>query len=237
MRFVSVKTVEQQDLQAMHRIREELISQRTSKANQIRGLTAEYGIFAPVGIHHLKKYIPVWLEDAENSLTPLFRELLQMMYDDLTLLDESIDSITNKIRISLNNNPAAQRLMEITGVGPLVCSALLIDLGDGLAFKKGRDFAASLGLVPRQHSTGGRDRLLGISKRGNGYLRKLLVHGARAAFRHVNDKADPLSLWIKKLSLTKHANVAIIALANKIARISWALVARNAKYDVSLAAA
>ncbi|MFV8387543.1 IS110 family transposase [Vibrio parahaemolyticus] len=160
-----------------------------------------------------------------------------MMYDDLTLLDESIDSITNKIRISLNNNPAAQRLMEITGVGPLVCSALLIDLGDGLAFKKGRDFAASLGLVPRQHSTGGRDRLLGISKRGNGYLRKLLVHGARAAFRHVNDKADPLSLWIKKLSLTKHANVAIIALANKIARISWALVARNAKYDVSLAAA
>lgn len=236
MRFVSVKAVEQQDLQAMHRIREELISQRTSKANQIRGLTAEYGIFAPAGIHHLKKHIPVWLEDAENSLTPLFRELLQMMYDDLTLLGESIDSITNKIRSSLNSNPAAQRLMEITGVGPLVCSALLIDLGDGSAFKKGRDFAASLGLVPRQHSTGGRDRLLGISKRGNGYLRKLLAHGARAAFRHVKDKTDPLSLWIKKLSLTKHANVAIIALANKIARISWALVVKNEKYNDSLAA-
>lgn len=127
--------------------------------------------------------------------------------------------------------------MKITGVGPLVCSALLIDLGDGLTFKKGRDFAASLGLVPRQHSTGGRDRLLGISKRGNGYLRKLLVHGARAAFRHVKDKTDPLSLWIKKLSLTKHANVAIIALANKIARISWALVAKSEEYDASLAAA
>ena len=237
MRFVSIKTVEQQDIQSMHRIREELISQRTAKANQIRGLTAEYGVFAPVGINHLRKCIPMWLEDAENSLSFLFRELLQIMYDDLTVLDESINHITNKIKNNLNNNPAAQRLMKITGVGPLVCSALLIDLGDGLTFKKGRDFAASLGLVPRQHSTGGRDRLLGISKRGNGYLRKLLVHGARAAFRHVKDKTDPLSLWIKKLSLTKHANVAIIALANKIARISWALVAKSEEYDASLAAA
>ena len=237
MRFVSIKTIEQQDLQSMHRIREGLITQRTAKANQIRGLTAEYGIFAPVGINHLRKYIPLWLEDAENSLSYLFRELLQIMYDDLIMLDECIDNITNKIKNSLNSYPAAQRLMKITGIGPLVCSALLIDLGDGRHFKKGRDFAASLGLVPRQHSTGGRDRLLGISKRGNGYLRKLLVHGSRAAFRHVKDKTDPLSLWIKKLSLTKHANITIIALANKIARISWALVAKNEDYDASLAAA
>jgi transposase len=237
MRFVTVKTVEQQDLQSMHRIREELISQRTAKANQIRGLTAEYGIVAPVGICHLRKCVPLWLEDAENSLSYLFRELLQIMYDELLLLNERIDCITNKIKNSVNNSLAAQRLMKITGIGPLVCSALLIDLGDGRAFKKGRDFAASLGLVPRQHSTGGQNRLLGISKRGNGYLRKLLVHGARSAFRHVNDKADPLSLWIKKLSQTKHANVAIIALANKIARISWAIVAKNEDYNTSLAAA
>jgi len=237
MRFVSIKTIEQQDLQSMHRIREELISQRTAKANQIRGLTAEYGVFAPVGINHLRKCIPMWLENAENSLSFLFRELLQLMYHDLIALDESINNITDKIKNNLNSNPAALRLMKVTGIGPLVCSALLIDLGDGLAFNKGRDFAASLGLVPRQHSTGGRDRLLGISKRGNGYLRKLLVHGARSAFRHVKDKTDPLSLWIKKLSQTKHANIAIIALANKIARISWALVAKNEDYDASLAAA
>lgn len=237
MRFVSIKTIEQQDLQSMHRIREELVSQRTAKANQIRGLTAEYGGVAPVGINHLRKCIPIWLEDSESSLSFLFRELLQMMYDDLIALDESLSHITEKIKSSLNSNPSALRLMKVTGIGPLVCSALLIDLGDGLTFKKGRDFAASLGLVPRQHSTGGRDRLLGISKRGNGYLRKLLVHGARAAFRHVKDKTDPLSLWIKKLSLTKHANVAIIALANKIARISWALITKKEDYDASLAAA
>ncbi|WP_405053782.1 transposase [Vibrio natriegens] len=127
--------------------------------------------------------------------------------------------------------------MKIIGIGPLIYSALLIDLGDGMSFKRSRDFSASLGLVPRQHSTGGRERLLGISKRGNGYLRKLLVHGARAAFRYVKGKTDALSLWIKKLSITKHPNVAIIALANKLTRFSWAIVAKNVEYDASRAAA
>jgi len=237
MRFVSVKTSEQQDIQSMHRVREELIAQRTARVNQIRGLTAEYGIIAPVGISNLRKYIPCWLEDAENSLSFQFRELLQLLYEDLISLDERIDKVTDKIKLNLSGNPVAQRLMKVIGIGPLVCSALLIDLGDGMSFKRGRDFSASLGLVPRQHSTGGRERLLGISKRGNGYLRKLLVHGARAAFRYIKDKTDALSLWVKKLSITKHPNVAIIALANKLARISWAIVAKNVEYDASHAAA
>jgi transposase len=136
MRFVSIKTIEQQDLQSMHRIREELINQRTAKANQIRGLTAEYGIIAPVGISYLRKSIPLWLEDGENSLSYMFRELLQIMYDDLVTLYQSIVNITDKIKKSLNSYPAAQRLMKITGIGPLVCSALLIDLGDGRSFNK-----------------------------------------------------------------------------------------------------
>nr|WP_135381573.1 transposase [Vibrio tasmaniensis] len=175
-----------------------------------------------VAVQFVKPYVKTNKNDkvdAESSLSFLFRELLQMMYDDLIALDESLNHITEKIKSSLNSNPSALRLMKVTGIGPLVCSTLLIDLGDGLTFKKGRD------------------RLLGISKRGNGYLRKLLVHGARAAFRHVKDKTAPLSLWIKKLSLTKHANVAIIALANKIARISWALFTKKEDYDASLAAA
>ncbi|UJF17066.1 IS110 family transposase [Vibrio sp. SS-MA-C1-2] len=236
MRFVSTKTVEQQDIQAMHRLREDLVTQRTAKANQIRGLTAEYGIVAPTGIKKLRESISWWLEDAENNLTPLFREVLQMQYDELKGLDEHLELVSSMITASLKGNKNAERLMEITGIGPLICSALLIDLGNGSSFKKGRDFAASLGLVPKQHSTGGKERLLGISKRGNGYLRKLLVHGARSAFRHVKNKTDPLSLWIKKLSSRKHSNIAIVALANKIARISWALVSKEDKYNPSLAA-
>ncbi|HGF5258981.1 TPA: IS110 family transposase, partial [Vibrio parahaemolyticus] len=128
MRFVSVKTSEQQDIQSMHRVRKELIAQRTARVNQIRGLTAEYGIIAPVGISNLRKYIPCWLEDAENSLSFQFRELLQLLYEDLISLDERIDKVTDKIKLNLSGNPVAQRLMKVIGIGPLVCSALLIDL-------------------------------------------------------------------------------------------------------------
>lgn len=236
MRFVNIKTVEQQDSQSKHRIREALICHRTAKANQIRGLVSEYGIVAPVGIAYLRKAIPMWLEEDDNGLTIDFRALLRMLQEDLTLLDERVDMVTVQIKNDAAANPLGKKLMKVIGIGPLICSALLIALGDGKNFKKGRDFAASLGLVPRQYSTGGRANLLGISKRGDGYLRKLLVHGARSAFRHVKDKSDPLSLWIKKLSEKKHPNVAIVALANKLARISWALVANDVEYKEILAA-
>lgn len=236
MRFVRVKTIQQQDTQAAHRIREELVDQRTAKANQIRGLTGEYGIIAPVGIQKLRVALPQWLEDAENGLTEAFRALLAGLAEDLRYLDDRIDALDQRITASVKQDPIAQRLLELRGVGPLTASALAGALGDGEAFSKGRDFAASLGLTPRQNSTGGKNRLLGISKRGDSYLRKLLVHGARAVLRHAKDRDDGLSQWLNDLSSRKHANVVTVALANKTARIAWAIVHNEMAYDPRLAA-
>lgn len=224
MRFVSIKSVEQQDIQASHRIREDLIGQRTAKANQIRGLVGEYGLITPVGIGQLRRALPCWLEDAENGLTEYFRQLLSGLQDDLVRLDERISQLDEVIKEQVTSSVQGQRLLSLRGVGPLVASALLSALGDGKAFRKGRDFAASIGLTPRQHSTGGKDRLLGISKRGDSYLRKLLVHGARAVIHHAKQRDDSLSQWVNSLCQRKHANVVSVALANKTARVAWALV-------------
>jgi transposase len=236
MRFVAVKSVEQQDTQAAHRIREELVDQRTAKANQIRGLVGEYGIVAPKGIQQLRRALPDWLEDAENALTADFRSLLADLADDLRYLDERITRLDERITQSVKADPVARRLLALRGVGPLTASALAGTLGDAKAFNKGRDFAVSLGLTPRQHSTGGKERLLGISKRGDSYLRKLLVHGARAVLRHAKDRDDGLSQWLKMLTARKHPNVVIVALANKTARVAWALVHNGTDYDPRLVA-
>lgn len=234
MRFVAVKSVEQQDIQAAHRIREELVRQRTAKSNQIRGLVGEYGIVAPIGIHQLRRALPQWLEDGENGLTDDFRALLAGLADDLRYLDNRITDLDERIAACVKRDPVARRLLELRGVGPLTASALAGALGDGRAFSKGRDFAASIGLTPRQHSTGGKDRLLGITKRGNSYLRKLLVHGARAVIRHAKGRDDRLSEWLQALSARKHANVVAVALANKTARVAWSVVRNDAAYDPSL---
>jgi len=234
MRFVAVKSVAQQDMQAAHRIREELVGQRTAKANQIRGLVGEYGIVAPTGIQQLRCALAQWLEDAENELTEGFRVLLADLSEDLRYLDERIAKLDESIACDVRNDPVACRLLELRGVGPLTASALAGALGDGKSFTKGRDFAASLGLTPRQHSTGGKDRLLGISKRGDAYLRKLLVHGARAVLRHAKDRDDGLSQWLKALTARKHVNVATVALANKTARVAWAIVRNDMAYDPRL---
>ena len=236
MRFVAVKSVAQQDTQAAHRIREELVGQRTAKANQIRGLVGEYGMVAPVGIQQLRRALPDWLEDAANGLTMEFRALLADLAADLRQLDDRIGDLDERIMQCVKNDPVARRLLALRGVGPLTASALAGALGDGRAFSKGRDFAASLGLTPRQHSTGGKDRLLGISKRGDGYLRKLLVHGARAVLRHAKHRDDGLSQWLNDLTTRKHANVVTVALANKTARIAWAVVHNETAYDPMRAA-
>ena len=236
MRFVAVKSVAQQDGQAAHRIREELVGQRTAKANQIRGLAGEYGLIAPIGIQHLRRALPWWLEDAENELTNAFRVLLADLAEDLRQLDDRVAGLDAWIAQSVKNDPVARRLLKLRGIGPLTASALSSAIGDGRAFSKGRDFAASIGLTPRQHSTGGKDRLLGISKRGDAYLRKLLVHGARAVIRHAKNRDDGLSQWLNELTARKHVNVATVALANKTARIAWAIVCNETDYDPSLAA-
>ncbi|HCR98450.1 IS110 family transposase [Halomonas sp.] len=237
MRFVAIKSVEQQDAQATHRIREELISQRTAKANQIRGLVGEYGLIAPTGIQQLRRALPLWLEDASNGLSDHFRRLLAELANDLRYLDDRVEQLTTAIEKHANTDPVARRLMTLRGIGPITASALAGVLGDGTIYQRGRDFAASLGLTPRQHSTGGRERLLGISKRGNGYLRKLLVHGARSVLRYAVTQEDGLSQWIKRLAMRKHRNVAIVALANKTARMAWAITRHQVPYDPELAAA
>ena len=235
MRFVAVKTQHQHDLQALHRVREDLIQQRTAKANQIRGLSAEYGIVAPVGLNQLRKAIPEWLENADNGLSDLFRQILGGLQHDLIALDQRVEALTRSIQQIAAQDPIARRLLDLRGVGPLCATAMAIELGDGRQFRRGRDFAASLGLVPKQHTTGGKTRLLGISKRGDAYTRKLLVHGARAVIRHHKADDDPLNHWISHQMARKHPNVVSVALANKTARIAWAMT-QCADYQPELAA-
>lgn len=237
MRFVPVKSVEQQDIQAVHRIRSELVSQRTAKANQIRGLVGEYGLVAPLRIGHLRRAVPAWLEDAENGLSDRFRRLLAGLWEDLCGLDERITTLDEELGAIARSHPAAQRLQQLNGVGPITATALVVALGDGKAFRRGRDFAVSLGLTPKQHSSGGKARMLGISKRGDAYLRQLLVHGARAAVRTAGKREDPLSEWIQALLRRKPANVATVALANKTARMAWAMIRKDCDYQPDLAAA
>lgn len=237
MRFVSVKSVVQQDLQAMHRVRASLVEQRTAKGNQIRGLAAEYGLVAPREIASLRQAIPYWLEDAENGLSALFRLVLEGLWRDLRVTDDRISELDGQINEAAKADPAARRLQQLRGVGPVVATALIACVGDATQFANGRQMAASLGLTPRQHSSGGKERLLGISKRGDAYVRSLLVHGARAMLRTAPRHDDPLSRWVVRLSSRSHPNVACVAMANKTARMAWAMLRHGTNYQPALAAA
>lgn len=230
MRFVAVKTVEQQDIQAVHRVRASLIEQRTAKANQIRGLTSEYGLTAPKELSQLRMAIPCWLEDHDNGLTDRFRKLLYGLWNDLRTLDERVADLDREIAHIAASDPVARRLQQLRGVGPMIATALVATVGDATQFRCGRQMAASIGLTPRQNSSGGKERLLGISKRGDAYLRSLLVHGARSMIRTAKAKDDPLSQWVMKLATTRHPNVAAVALANKTARIAWAMMTKETDY-------
>jgi transposase len=235
MHFVKAKTVEQQDIQATHRIRRELMCHRTAKANQIRGLVTEYGLVAPLQMASLRVAIPRWLEDAENGLTERFRALLHGLWDDLLTLDQRIEILNKEIDCIAKNDPVAQRLQQLRGVGPLVATALIATVGNGDQFSKGRQMAASVGLTPRQHSSGGKDRLLGISKRGDAYLRSILIHGARSVVAQAKHKEDRLSRWVTGLAERRHPNVAAVALANKTVRMAWAMMNHDADYDPEFA--
>ncbi len=230
MRFVAIKTIEQQDIQAVHRIRSELVQQRTAKVNQIRGLLGEYGLVVGQRIDVLRKALPLILEDAENGLTVDFRTLLEGLQQDLITLDQRVDEMDKKIKLLASSNEDAKRLQQIPGIGPITATVLISAIGDGKQFKRGRDLAAWLGLTPRQHSSGGKDRLLGISKRGDAYLRTLLIHGARAVLKVVGNKEDPRSRWIQNLCGRRNKNIAAVALANKNARIVWALLTKKTDF-------
>jgi transposase len=231
MRFVSVKTVEQQDIQAVHRVRFELSNQRKAKANQIRGLVSEYGLVAPKELWHLRAAIPCWLEDAENGLTDRFRRLLHGLWQDIQALDQRMKELDREIAQIAATDPVAKRLQELRGVGPLIATALVATVGDVKHFANGRQMAASLGLTPKQNSSGGKERLLGISKRGDTYLRTLMIHGARSALQTAKGKDDRLSRWAVRLAETRHPNIVAVAIANKTARMAWAMMKNGTEYQ------
>lgn len=231
MRRVAIKTTEQQDIQALHRLRERCIKDRTALCNQIRVLVAEYGLVFPQGVATIRRAIPRLLEDSDNGLSDFFRRVLACSYQQLTALNQHIDTYMQELQRQSRDSEACQRLQTAPGFGPIVASVFHSSIGDGSAYRRGRDVSASLGLVPRQHSTGGKEVLLGISKRGDRYLRSLLIHGARAVVRQAHRKDDRLSRWVMKLNAERGYNKAVVALANKMARIGWVILARQTVYQ------
>lgn len=229
MRFVPIKTAEQQSVLSLHRARQGFVKARTAQANQIRGLLSEYGLVIPQGIGHIAKRLPEILEDGENGLPGQFRGLLERLGENLKEMDRQVGELEREIKVWHRENEASRKLEKIPGVGPITASALAASVGDAKCFENGRQMAAWLGLVPKQRSTGGKRTLLGISKRGDTYLRTLLIHGARAVVRVCERKLETDS-WLKRLMGRRNKNVAAVALANKNARIAWALLRHDREY-------
>ena len=230
MRFVPIKHGEQQAVLALHRARQGFVKARTAQANQIRGLLAEYGIIIPQGIAHISKRLPEILEDGENGLPGIFRHLIARLGDHLKELDRQAQELEVQIQAWHRENAASKKLAQIPGIGPITASALVASIGNARNFENGRQLAAWLGLVPRQNSSGGKQTLLGISKRGDTYLRTLLIHGARAVIRVAERKAEHARSWLAGVMGRRNKNVAAVALANKNARIVWALLAQDRDY-------
>ena len=230
MRFVPMKSVEQQGVLAIHRARQGFVKARTAQANQIRGLLSEFGIVIAPGITQIAKRLPEILEDGENGLPGRFRRLLERLSEQLRVLDGQVGELEREIQLWHRDHDASRKLAEIPGIGPITASALVASIGDAKNFDNARQFAAWVGLVPRQHSSGGKPRLLGISKRGDAYLRTLLIHGARAVIRHLQLRLHPPDSWLKRLLERRNKNVAAVALANKNARIAWALLAHDREF-------
>lgn len=230
MRFVAIKTVEQQDVQGFHRMRQAAIKARTALVNQMRGLLAEYGIVFATGVAQARRRVPEILEDAENGLTDRFRRWLNGLYEQLREWDRCIDEYDREIDVLFRADERCGRIAEIPGLGPVGATALVGAYGDARQFESARQFSAALGLVPRQHTTGGKPRLLGISKRGDRYIRTLLIHGARSVVCRAMNKTDARSRWIQRLVTERGKNRAAVALANKNARIIWAMLTRGQAY-------
>jgi transposase len=228
--FVPKKSVEQQDIQALHRARQRMVNHRTSVVSQIRGLLLDRGFAFAKSITRARRVIPQILADLDNELTAMARETIAELYDLFRDLDRRIVSFDRKIDAVFRDNEACQRIARIKGVGPKTATAAIAAIGDGSEFKNGRHFAAWVGLVPRQHSSGDRKVLMGISKRGNQHLRSLLVHGARAVVRTAPSKPDPNNKWVNQLRERRGFNRATVAIANKNARIIWAVLRTGEPY-------
>ena len=230
MRFIELKSAEQLDMQSLHRVRDRLVSERTALLNQLRAILLERGIVIPQGRRKLEDHLRTLLEGQEAILSPRVWSLLNDMQAEWRALDSRIEALTDEFAAQAKTDEAARRLATIPGIGVLNATALVAAVGNAATFARGRDLAAWLGLVPRQMTTGGKPRLMGITKRGNKYLRKLLVHGARAALPSLSASATPLGKWLTSLLERAHKNTVVVALANKLARIVWAVLRRGETY-------
>jgi transposase len=231
MRFVPIKTEDQQDMQAIHRVRDRLVKSRTALVNEMRGLLAEYGIVITyTGVPATRRGLLEAIENAENGLTPKMREILFELNEELNDIESRIQRFLQKIHQHSEQDERVKRVMEIEGLGPISASAIVTAVGNAKQFKNGRDMAAWIGLVPTQHSSGGKEKLGGISKRGDKFLRTLLIHGARSVIRFSETKTDKRNVWVNQLIARRNKNVATVALANKNARIIWSILAREEKY-------
>ncbi len=229
MRYVPIKNVEQQAILSVHRARQGFVKARTAQGNQMRGLLSEFGIVISQGIHSIAKRMPDILEDAENGLPGTMRRLLERLNDHLKELDRQANEFEQQIVQWHKESELSRKLETIPGIGPITASAIVATVGNAIEFKNGRQLAAWMGLVPRQHSSGGKQNLLGISKCGDTYLRTLLIHGARAVIRFAEYRTEPDS-WLCKLLARRNKNVVAVALANKNARIIWALLAKGTTF-------
>ena len=237
MRFVPVKSAGQQAALSQHRVRDLLVRQRTMLINALRGHLGEFGIIGPVGRHRVAELERV-LAVADEAIVPaLAREALQTLIAELHSLDRRIKAIEVAIVRENKTNAVSRRLTTIPGIGPITASAIAATISDPSTFKSGREFAAWIGLVPRQHSSGGKQRLGRISKQGNRYLRRLLTVGATAVMRHLSGKLDRLSVWLRELLDRRPFRLVSLALANKLARIAWAVMIRQDSYKNSAIAA
>ena len=230
MRFVPIKGLEQQDLQSVHRIRDRLIKQRTQLINQIHGLLQEYGIVSGRGQKALKQALAAALEDGENELTPLLRELLEEQMDELHHINQRLQQLDRRIAQQAQAVPACRTLLAVEGIGPMVATQLYSALGDGKAFANGRQAAAYLGLTPRQYSSGGKVVLGGIGRTGQVPLKAALIRGAHAVIKTLGEKSNPKSQWLRALVNRRGHNKAAVALANKTARTAWALLHTGQAY-------
>ncbi|MHA6327291.1 IS110 family RNA-guided transposase [Roseivivax sp. CAU 1753] len=230
MRFVPPKSSEQLEIQAVHRIRQRLVSDRKGLVNQIRGLLAEHGVVVARDISRLRHALGQIADGADKNLGDIILELVRDVRKELSDLDQRIAVYNNRIRDLFRSNEMCQRIGKIEGIGPITATALVAAVGDRTCFKNGRQFAAWLGLVPKQRSSGGKSRLIGISKRGDRYLRTLMIHGARAVLAKASGKTDARSQWIGRMRDRRHPNVVAVALANKNARIVWSVLSGGGEY-------
>jgi len=231
MRFVPIKTDDQLDLQAIHRVRDRLVSRRTAVINQLRAFLLERGMVFAQTPAKLKAAMADILENTEANLTPQMRNLIDRLWSEWKLVEQQqIEELNDELERISASDAACTRIRQIPGIGPVVATAIVAAIGNGAAFRKGREFAAWLGIVPRQYSTGGKAKLLGISKRDNVYLRKILIHGARAAVLRIKRDRTPIGAWLDALDSRAPKNVVVVAMANKLARIAWAVLASGNDY-------